>query len=282
MYYTIEQTSDCELKVCGLWDSNGFINIPDIPGAVSVNYVDLHYTNACDENIAVIDERLLPLPIGLDVEILCQDDSGPRYTTIITLVSGPAVPTGSTYDWYFYYNTSLISAQLNSQSPTWYMVPEINKLVLIITLPNGTTITYERTPDSTTLNPDGCYDYIFNPAVITLNHPVYTINQDKCLLFSKPVDGIYTYKNTVNYNTSLLNNQEIEIESCNAVLCNTECDTVKYTSEHLCTDLYLMYQAILSSINCQRCIDACTIFEYLSKKLDNDKDCDCYDTDNCC
>lgn len=287
MHYTLTQTDDCELQLCNTHESNGYISIPSaLTGAILINYIDIKLSPSCEEGEDIIDFRILPLPLGLDVDIICQDDNGPRYAVSYNVTSGPNVPSGTTFDWYFYYNSNLLYTFLNNSSPSWIMPQEINKIKLVLTLSNGVIVTYEREPNTTVPEVDGCYTYVFDPAVITLSagDNNFTFNDDySCMVIAKPADGIYTWETTINYNTSLLNNQSVVQSECMAVLCDTECDVAKYTAENLCTDLFLLQNAISSAIDCQRCEDACTVFDYVSQKLDNDKDCECYgSTEDCC
>jgi hypothetical protein len=288
MNYDITIAEDCKLNICDIYD-NGYLVVPDfLPSATLINNVTISYVDYCDEDAAeVFEESLLPLPTSVEIDISCQDVAGtPQFTLSVSGNTGPAVPLGTVYNWYIKTaGGAVLAVYPNTPQPQWTIVPysATDVISLEMVLPNGVIVVVSRTIStvSATIN---CYTHV-------LLQNVYTVNTDgtsyiidgTCLVFEKPLDGIYNYTITINYNTALASNQTYTDSVCNYIDCVTECDIINELAQDTSSDLFLMHQAVKSAIKCQRCEDACTIFEYINKKITGDNDCGCHEqTTNCC
>jgi hypothetical protein len=288
MNYDIAITEDCKINICDIYN-NGYLAIPDyLPDAILVNNVSISYIDYCDEDaVEVFNETLLPLPLSVEIDIACQDIAGtPQFTLFISGNIGPTVPIGTTYNWFIKNSGGAILAMYpNTVQPQWTIIPysATDVISLEMVLPNGVVVAVSRTISAVaaTIN---CYQHTLLQHVYSINttNTSYAID-GHCLVFDKPSDGVYNYTLSISYNTTLANNQIYTESVCNYIDCITECDIVNIIAQDPSSDLYLIHQSIKSAIKCQRCEDACTLFEYIDKKITNNDDCGCHEQrTNCC
>lgn len=290
MIYSLQKTSSCDLTFSTPYNVNGVITVPSgIPGATFVNSITVEYFNSCESPVDnTYEAEFIPLPLLVDFELTCQDVLGvANYTLAISTNPGPLVPVGTEFVWNIKRSNAIIQSydlgtvtSTATWTATFYQANDV--IELNMTLPNGVVVKIVKTVTSVTPGAP-CYAHALGQAVSYIDYTGqdYTF-ANNTFTFPKPVDGVYTYKLTINYNTDTETGLEIEEEECQFIHCTTECDTAKYTAEELCSDLYLFFRAVDSAIRCQRCEDACTIFEYLNEKL-NETDCHCNEpTIDCC